>query len=66
MSAAPGRESRHNVKYWTDGEWLGLGCGAHSTRGGERWKNVAATGEYVDRVMAGQPAAVDVAAMTDR
>ena len=46
----PGRESRHNLKYWTDGEWLGFGCGAHSTRGGERWKNVSATGEYVDLV----------------
>jgi oxygen-independent coproporphyrinogen-3 oxidase len=62
----PGRESRHNVKYWTDGEWLGLGCGAHSTRGGERWKNVSATGEYVDRVMSGQPSAVDVRAMTNQ
>ena len=37
---AAGRESRHNLKYWTDGEWLGFGCGAHSTRGGVRWKNV--------------------------
>ena len=60
-----GRVSRHNVKYWTDGEWLGLGCGAHSTRSGERWKNVAATGEYVDRVMTGRSAAVDVRSMTD-
>ena len=31
--ARPGRRSRHNVKYWTDGEWLGFGCGAHSTVG---------------------------------
>ncbi len=44
-----GRESRHNLKYWTDGEWLGLGCGAHSTRGGTRWKNVSSTTEYVER-----------------
>ncbi|MGH9175230.1 MAG: radical SAM family heme chaperone HemW, partial [Vicinamibacterales bacterium] len=29
--AQPGREARHNVKYWQDGEWLGFGCGAHST-----------------------------------
>ncbi len=29
--ARPGRESRHNVKYWADGEWLAFGCGAHST-----------------------------------
>ena len=35
------RESRHNLKYWQDGAWLGFGCGAHSTRGARRWKNVA-------------------------
>ena len=51
--AVPGRESRHNLKYWRDGAWLGFGCGAHSTRGGVRWKNVSSTGEYVDRVTAG-------------
>ena len=38
--ARPGPESRHNLKYWQDGEWLGFGCGAHSTRDGVRWKNV--------------------------
>jgi oxygen-independent coproporphyrinogen-3 oxidase len=53
--ARPGRESRHNLKYWTDGEWIGFGPGAHSTLAGTRWKNVSATGEYVARVAAGQP-----------
>jgi oxygen-independent coproporphyrinogen-3 oxidase len=48
--ARPGRESRHNLKYWTDGEWLGLGCGAHSTRNGVREKNVSSTTEYIARV----------------
>jgi oxygen-independent coproporphyrinogen-3 oxidase len=57
--ARPGAESRHNLKYWTDGEWLGFGCGAHSTRGGVRWKNVSGTGEYVSRISAGQPTAVE-------
>ena len=51
--ARPGRESRHNLKYWQDGEWLGFGCGAHSTRAGIRWKNVSSTAEYIDRVSAG-------------
>jgi oxygen-independent coproporphyrinogen-3 oxidase len=51
--ARPGRESRHNLKYWRDGAWLGFGCGAHSTRGALRWKNVAGTAEYVARVAAG-------------
>jgi oxygen-independent coproporphyrinogen-3 oxidase len=51
--ARPGRASRHNLKYWTDGEWLGFGCGAHSTRAGARWKNVAGTEEYINRVTNG-------------
>ncbi|MBZ5558380.1 MAG: radical SAM family heme chaperone HemW [Acidobacteriia bacterium] len=57
--ARPGRRSRHNLKYWTDGEWLGLGCGAHSTRDGVRWKNVASTEEFVDRIARGESTRVD-------
>ena len=49
-----GFRSRHNLKYWQDGEWLGFGCGAHSTRNGVRWKNVASTEEYISRLHAGQ------------
>ena len=51
--AQPGRRARHNIKYWQDGEWLGFGCGAHSTRTGVRWRNVPATMDYVRRVAAG-------------
>jgi len=51
--AQPGRESRHNLKYWTDGEWIGFGPGAHSTLAGSRWKNLSATDEYVSRVSEG-------------
>jgi oxygen-independent coproporphyrinogen-3 oxidase len=50
--ARSGRESRHNLKYWQDGEWLGFGCGAHSTRRGVRWRNVSSTEEYVARLEA--------------
>ncbi|HEX3701690.1 MAG TPA: radical SAM family heme chaperone HemW [Vicinamibacterales bacterium] len=57
--AKPGRESRHNLKYWQDGEWVGFGCGAHSTRGGVRWKNVSATEEYIQRVQRGEPTRTD-------
>ena len=52
-AARPGRRSRHNLKYWRDGEWLGFGCGAHSTRAGFRWKNVSETARYVDAVERG-------------
>jgi oxygen-independent coproporphyrinogen-3 oxidase len=57
--ARAGRVSRHNLKYWEDGAWLGFGCGAHSTRDGVRWKNVASTEEYVTRVAAGRTVAVE-------
>ena len=63
--ARPGHEARHNLKYWIDGEWLGFGCGAHSTYGGARWKNLSGTDEYIARVGAGGPTAVDVRTMTD-
>jgi oxygen-independent coproporphyrinogen-3 oxidase len=58
-TARPGRESRHNLKYWTDGEWLGFGCGAHSTRSGVRWKNLSSTEEYISAVAGGGQAVAD-------
>lgn len=57
--ARPGRESRHNLKYWSDGEWLGFGCGAHSTRRGVRWKNLSSTTEYIAAVTCGGPLIVE-------
>ena len=55
----PGRQSRHNLKYWSDGNWLGFGPGAHSTWEGTRWRNVSSTGDYVEHISAGQPAWID-------
>jgi oxygen-independent coproporphyrinogen-3 oxidase len=51
--AVSGRESRHNLKYWLDGDWRGFGCGAHSTRAGVRWKNVSSTTDYIAAVRSG-------------
>jgi len=56
----PGFLSRHNVKYWQGGSWRGFGCGAHSTVDGRRWKNVAGTGDYVERLRQSGSVAVDV------
>jgi oxygen-independent coproporphyrinogen-3 oxidase len=58
--ARSGRRSRHNLKYWTAGEWLGLGCGAHSTLAAVRWKNVSATADYVQRIESGAAVAADL------
>lgn len=49
----PGRESRHNLIYWQDGDWLAFGSGAHGARGDSRWRNVAGTGDYIARVRDG-------------
>jgi oxygen-independent coproporphyrinogen-3 oxidase len=32
--ARPGAESRHNLQYWTYGDYAGIGPGAHGRRGG--------------------------------
>jgi putative oxygen-independent coproporphyrinogen III oxidase len=36
----PGHESRHNIAYWRNANWWGLGPGAHSHLDGVRWWNV--------------------------
>ncbi len=37
--ARPGFECRHNLVYWNRGEYLGLGCAAHSLLDGRRFRN---------------------------
>jgi oxygen-independent coproporphyrinogen-3 oxidase len=53
------RRSRHNLKYWQEGQWLGFGCGAHATFRDERWRTVNSTADYIDRVEAGQDVRLD-------
>jgi oxygen-independent coproporphyrinogen III oxidase len=62
----PGLESRHNLKYWSDGEWLGFGCGAHSTRRGIREKNIASTEDYVSAIAAGRSVETERRVLSDR
>lgn len=54
-----GRQARHNLKYWQEGEWIGFGCGAHSTYAGERWRTLSSTTEYVERMAAGAEVHLD-------
>jgi oxygen-independent coproporphyrinogen-3 oxidase len=43
-----GRESRHNVKYWTGAPYFGFGCSAHSFDGRQtRWSNERDASAYV-------------------
>ena len=52
--APPGRESRHNLKYWNMQPYLGFGADAHSFDGRRRWANVATAAEYVERAGRGE------------
>jgi oxygen-independent coproporphyrinogen-3 oxidase len=57
--AREGRESRHNLNYWRDGEWMAFGCGAHGTRDGRRWRVVSGTEDYIQRIRAGSETAAE-------
>jgi putative oxygen-independent coproporphyrinogen III oxidase len=42
--------SRHNLLYWTEGDWWGVGPGAHSHVNGTRWWNVKHPTAYAARI----------------
>ena len=46
----PESACRHNVGYWTGGDWWGVGPGAHSHVGGVRWWNVKHPAAYAARI----------------
>ncbi|MDQ3785327.1 MAG: radical SAM family heme chaperone HemW [Actinomycetota bacterium] len=48
--AKPGHASRHNVLYWSAGDYLGLGAGAHGHCNGRRYWNERLPREFVARV----------------
>jgi oxygen-independent coproporphyrinogen-3 oxidase len=57
----PGAECRHNQLYWSQGEYLGFGCAAHSHRAypdgdrARRWWNVRTPERYMKLVSQGRP-----------
>lgn len=46
--ARPGEECRHNLRYWTRGEYFGFGMSAHSFRNGERFANTRNIRHYIE------------------
>ncbi|MBL7200803.1 MAG: radical SAM family heme chaperone HemW [Anaerolineae bacterium] len=53
--ALPGHACRHNLTYWRNEPYLGLGAGAHSWWNGRRWANHPAPEAYVASLQAGRP-----------
>jgi putative oxygen-independent coproporphyrinogen III oxidase len=57
---------RHNLLYWTGGDWWGLGPGAHSHVGGVRWWNVKHPTTYTKRLAANESPGQGREVLTDR
>jgi putative oxygen-independent coproporphyrinogen III oxidase len=45
--AKPGFECQHNINYWKNGDYIGIGAGAHSHVDGKRWANSSNVDEYL-------------------
>lgn len=43
----PGKECRHNLQYWRNLEYIGVGAGAHGFFGGCRYSTIASPQRYV-------------------
>ncbi len=53
--AAPGHECRHNLLYWRQGDYRGIGCAAHSHLAGRRFWNVRTPERYMAAIGAAGP-----------
>ena len=62
--AIPGEACRHNLLYWTGGNYIGLGPSAASHVEGWRWKNRPHLGEWERAVAGGELPAADLERLT--
>ena len=60
--ARPGKRCRHNLGYWRNGDWLGVGAGAHSHLTNVRSRNPGVLPVYIAAVERDAPRIVDTAA----
>jgi oxygen-independent coproporphyrinogen-3 oxidase len=60
--ARAGKRCQHNLGYWRNGDWLGVGVGAHSHLGGVRSRNRGVLPAYIAAIDRGEGRIVDPAA----
>jgi oxygen-independent coproporphyrinogen-3 oxidase len=58
-AAGPDAVARHNLLYWTGGNWWGIGPGAHSHVDGRRWWNVKHPRDYAAALREGRSPEAD-------
>lgn len=54
----PGKECRHNLQYWRNLPYLGLGAGAHGFAGGYRYSTITAPQRYIESLRERPPTAM--------
>ncbi|MFC5591058.1 radical SAM family heme chaperone HemW [Sporosarcina soli] len=52
--AVPGYESIHNLIYWENATYAGIGAGAHGYLNGERYSNIGPIAKYMEKTTAGE------------
>ena len=57
--ARPEAASRHNVLYWSAGDYIGFGAGAHSHVDGRRWWSQRLPREYIAAALEGRSTEAD-------
>ncbi|MGI9860780.1 radical SAM family heme chaperone HemW [Moorella naiadis] len=62
--ARPGYECRHNLTYWQNQPYLGLGVAAASSWQGQRWQNYRDLEQYGAAVAAGRLPRAEIATLT--
>lgn len=63
--AQPGQRCRHNILYWSEGEYLGVGCAAHGHRSGRRAWNVHTPERYIAAIEGGRSPVVGHEELSD-
>ncbi len=62
----PSHECRHNRLYWSQGDYRGIGCAAHSHEQGRRWWNVRTPERYVAAITAGRSPVAETEVLDDQ
>ncbi len=63
--ARRGFASKHNLKYWQMGEYMGFGAAAHSCVSGQRYSCAADMELYADNILAGRSVVDHAESVTD-
>ncbi|KXH87392.1 radical SAM family heme chaperone HemW [Sporosarcina sp. HYO08] len=64
--AVPGYESIHNLIYWQNAEYAGVGAGAHGYVNGIRYSNIGPLAKYIEKTEAGERPVFQSHAVTEK